>query len=369
MSTTLVGADADELERIATSLRSAADELDGHAGSVTATLRSVAWVGGVATRFGSNWNGGHRPRIISTAQYVRDAAAQLDRNAAEQRQASQSGTGGSGGAAVPPGGTTPGGTTPGGTTPGGTTPGGGSSGPIPDSESPEYLGRIEDLLGSLGLARDQIEMVADLAERFKDSGEVGKLLDLLTDDNFATFLKGAGHVLDAGSVIVDAVTDFAENPDLPFDERIVHALADTAVRFGLNQGMEFAAEWLAGAATTALLPGFGAILAPFVGDIAGAIAGEVMDVVVDAIDGATDAVDAVADAVVAAYREVKDVVGVVADVAEAAVEVVGGAIDLAGDAAGAVIDAGGAVIDAGGAAIDTGLDIAGDVAGALNPFD
>lgn len=341
MTMTTVGADADELERIAGTLRSAADELDGHAGSVTATLRSVAWVGGVATRFGSTWSAGHRPRIASTAQYVRDAAAHLDRNAAEQRRASQTVSGGI--ASVRPQGTN-------------------SSAAAPGPERPDFVDRIERMLEGLGLAHEQIEMVADLAVRLGEHGEIGALIDLLTDDAFATFLEGAGHVLDAGSVIVDAVTDFAEHPDLAFDERIVHALADTAVRFGLNQGMEFAAEWLAGAATTALLPGFGVILAPFVGDIAGAIAGQLMDVAVDVVDDATDIVDTIADAAVAAYQDVKQVVGVVADVAEAAVEVVGGAIDLAGDAAGAVIDGGGALIG-------TGTDLAGDVVGALNPFD
>lgn len=345
MTTTMLGADADELERIAGTLRRAADELDGHAGSVTTTLRSVAWIGGVATRFGSNWNGSHRPRIESTAQYVRDAAARLDRNAAEQRRACQRMGGGSGG-------------------PASATKMNETNSPeaAPGLDRPEYVDRIERLLEGLGLTAAQIEVVADLAERLSEHGEIGKLIDVLTDDAFAAFLDGADQVLDAGAVIVDAVTDFAEHPDLAFDDRIVHALADTAVRFGLNQGMEFSAEWLAGAATTALLPGFGVVLAPFVGDVAGAIAGQLMDVAVDAVDTATDIVDTVADAAVAAYQHVKAVVGVVADIAEAAVEVVGGAIDLTGDAAAAVIDVGGAVIG-------TGADLAGDAVGALNPFD
>jgi hypothetical protein len=345
MTTTMLGADADELERLAGTLRSAADELDGHAGSVTTTLRSVAWVGGVATRFGVSWNGSHRPRIASTAHYVRDAAARLDRNAAEQRRASRS----VGGAVVDPARAGP-------------PSGPNSSGAAPGLARGEYVDRIERLLEGLGLTHAQIEIVADLADRLGEQGAIGTLIDVLTGDAFAAFLDGAGDVLDAGSVIVDAVTDFAEHPGLAFDDRIVHALADTAVRFGLNQGMEFAAEWLAGAATTALLPGFGVVLAPFVGDVAGAVAGRLMDVAVDGVDAATDIVDTIADAAVAAYQDVKAVVGVVADVAEAAVEVVGGAMDLAGDAAGAVIDAGGAVIG-------TGADLAGDVVGALNPFD
>ena len=348
----LVGADADELEELARMLRSAADELDGHAGSVTATLRSVAWVGGVATRFGSNWSGGHRPRINSTARYVRDAAAALDRNAAEQRRASRGSTADPGDRWPASSGSSP--------LAGGTVSG---AGPVPARSG--SLGQIDELLGGLGLARDQIEMVADLVDRLSEHGEIGRVIDLLTDDAFVTFLRGADHVLDAGSVIVDVVGDVADHPGLPFDERIVHALADTAVRFGLSQGMEVAAEWLAGAATAALLPGFGAILAPFVGGMSGAIAGELLDVVVDVVDDAIDGVDLIADGVVATYQGVKDAVGIVADVAEAAFEVAGGAVDLAGDAAGAVLDVGGAAIDAG--ADLAGL--AGDVVGSVNPFD
>lgn len=357
MSTSMLGADADELERQAQALRAAADELDAHAGSVTSTLRSVAWVGGVATRFGSQWGGGHRPRIHSTAQYVRDAAAQLDRNAGEQRQASR--VGGTSGTAGP-----------GGSDGSDGSGGSGQAGSPPttsDPSRPEVADRIAEALEILGVHHSDISLIADIAEDLADNGVVGELIDILTDKDFVNLLDNAGHFLDVGAFVVDTVTDFAENPGLPFDERIVHSLADAAVRFGLDQGMEKAAEFLAGAATTALLPGFGAILAPFIGNIAGAIAGEVMDVVVEAVDGATDFVDSIADAVVDAYQNAKEVFGVVADVAEAAADVAGAAWDLTTDAAGAVVDAGGAVVggiaDAGGSVIDAGGDVVGAIGG------
>ena len=328
MTPLMVGADADELERLAVTLRGAADDLDGHAGAMTMALRSVEWVGGVATRFGSNWRGGHRSRIAIASQHIRDAAAELDRSAAEQRAASRIDT----------------------STPTGPP----ASGPA----VPAYVGRVTDVLTAMGAAQGHIDVVADLAQVLADRGEVAPMIDVLTDEHFVTFLRGADRVLDAGSVIIDAVTDFAEHPGLALDDRIVHALADTAARFGVEQGMEVAAEWLAGAATAALLPGFGAVLAPFVGQIAGAVAGELMDMAVDAVDGATDAVDRLADSVVAAYQGVKSSVDVVVDVAQAAAAVVGDTVDLAGDVAGLVVDAGDVIAGAGG-----------DLVGALGFFD
>ena len=350
MPTTMLGADADELERIANTLRAAADELDGHAGSVTATLRSVAWVGGVATRFGSNWHGGHRPRIASTAQYVRDAATQLDRNAAEQRRASQAagGTGGTGG-------------------PVGSGGAGGSSSSVDAAGSPA-LDRLGDLIATFGLSRDVFEALAEHAHILEGPG-VDELLDILTNDDFVALLSGLDRVLEVGDVVVDLVSDFVEHPDLPFDERVVHALADAATRFGIDQGVEYAANFLAQAATTALLPGLGAALAPFAGQAAGAIADAVIGQIVDAVDDATDIVDIAADAAVDAYQAIKEAFGLVLDVAGAVIDVAGDAIDLAGDAAGAVVDVGGAVIDAGGAVLGAGADVVGGVVGSLNPFD
>lgn len=344
MPTTLLGADADELERIAGMLRAAADELDGHAGSVTATLRSVAWVGGVATRFGSNWHGGHRPRIASTAQYVRDAAARLDRNAAEQRQASRAA----------------GGSAPAGSVGSGRAGGAGTSIGDVRPGSPT-LDRLGDLLSTLGLGRDVLEALSEHAHILDGAG-VDTLLDILTDDDFVALLSGLDHVLEVGDVVVNLVTDFVEHPDLPFDERVVHALADAATRFGVDQGVEYAANFLAQAATTALLPGLGAALAPFAGQAAGAIADAVIGQIIDAVDDATDFVDIAADAAVDAYRALKETFGLVLDAAGAVIDVAGDAIDLAGDAAGAIADAGGAVLDVGG-------DIVGGVVGSINPFD
>ena len=326
-TTAMHGADADELERIAGTLRSAADELDGHAGSVTTTLRAVAWVGGVASVFGANWSGGHRPRITSTARYVRDAAAQLDHHAAEQRRASQvsdSASGGSIARGVHAGGAL------------------GSSSSTADGEIAP-IDRLGAVFAALDLGHDGLEALAQHARALEGVG-LDELLDVVTDDDFVSLLAGLDQAIEVGDVLVDLVGDFVEHPDLPFDERIVHALADAATRFGINQGVEHAARFLAQASTTALLPGLGAALAPFAGQAAGAIADAAIGEIVDAVDDATGVVDIAADAAVEAYRNLVEAFG------------------LVGDAAGAVLDAAAATVG-------VAADVAADAVRSLDPFD
>lgn len=375
MSTSLLGADADELERVAHELRAAADELDGHAGSLTGTLRSVAWVGGVATRFGAQWNGAHRPRIAATSQHVRDAAAELDRNAAEQRRASRAAPGAPGGVEPTP--PVPDSRGPARSnetgigveadTGTGTGGAGGSSSVGDDAGSP-VLDRLSEVLTTLGVGRDVLDLLADHVDLLDGPG-VEELVELLSDDGFLVVLEGLDTVLDVGGVVVDLVTDFVEHPHLPFDERVVHALADAATRFGIDEGTEYAATFLAQAATAALLPGLGAALAPFAGKAAGLIAEVVVSEIVDLVDGATDFVDIVADAAVEAYRTIKETFGIIIDAAGAVVDVAGAAIDLTADAAGVVVDAGGAVVggvaDAGGAVLGGIADAGGTFGGWL----
>jgi hypothetical protein len=281
--------------------------------------------------------------MTATAQYVRDAAAQLDRNAAEQRQASQSGSGGPpGGSAAP-------------------TPGSGPPPSVDDEPGSPVLDRLGDLLTGLGVGHDVLELLAEHTALLDGLG-VDRLVDILTNHDFVELLKGLDQVLEVGEVVVNLVADFVDNPGLPFDERVVHALADAATRFGIDQGVEYAANFLAQAATTALLPGLGAVLAPFVGQAAGVIADTVIGEIIDVVDGATDFVDIVADAAVEAYRGVKDGFGLVLDAAGAVIDVAADAVDLAGDVAGVVVDLGHASVDVAG-------DVAGTIGGALNPFD
>jgi surface antigen len=93
------GADADQLGRIAIELRRAAEDIDGEASTLTKTLDRISWLGDVATSYVGQWTGVQLPRIGLSTQFLRDAAADLDRNAAEQREASAGVSGVSGGAA------------------------------------------------------------------------------------------------------------------------------------------------------------------------------------------------------------------------------------------------------------------------------
>jgi hypothetical protein len=338
----MVGADADELERSASLLRDAATQLDQSAGSMTATLRAVAWVGGVATRFTGQWNGTYRPRMASTSQFLRDAATQLDRNAAEQRQASRSGTGGQGGPPPPSGPLPPADPAPAGSTP--------PAGPVPPSGDPEpdteLLDRIGDVLDELGLDRDMLEALAKLIQELGPTGD--QLLDLLGNQDFIDLLKASSNVLDVAGFVLDVVTDVVEHPGLALDERLVHALADASIRFGISEGIDKGVEFLTASLTTALLPGLGAVFAPFVAEVSGAIAKEIAGRAIDAIDGATDFVDWSSDRAVDIYRSIKDGFGLLVDLGEGVVDIVGNAWDLAGDAAGWV---------------DDGIDWVGDAAG------
>ena len=62
MSSTMYGADADELDRLAAEFNRAADELDRQGGALTGILNNVSWLGDTATRFLSDWTGIQLPR-------------------------------------------------------------------------------------------------------------------------------------------------------------------------------------------------------------------------------------------------------------------------------------------------------------------
>jgi hypothetical protein len=84
----IVGADAAELERVASQMRRAADELDAHCRELSQQLGGLSWLGRLASGFLAAWNGQHKPHIGSTAAFIREAADKLAMNATQQREAS-----------------------------------------------------------------------------------------------------------------------------------------------------------------------------------------------------------------------------------------------------------------------------------------
>jgi hypothetical protein len=100
----MFGADADELERIASEFRSAADELDGEGSTLTGILNRVSWLGDIATRYLDSWTGVQIPKIGMSTEFLRNAARKLDAHAAQQRDTSGAATGAIGMTVQPGGG-------------------------------------------------------------------------------------------------------------------------------------------------------------------------------------------------------------------------------------------------------------------------
>lgn len=91
----MVGADVDQLRGLARSLTQAADRLEAMAGEVNSRLGSTPWQGQDAQQFRSQWQGESLALVRAVVNALRAAAAETERNANEQEQAS-GGTGSGG---------------------------------------------------------------------------------------------------------------------------------------------------------------------------------------------------------------------------------------------------------------------------------
>lgn len=91
----MVGADVDQLRALARNLSQAADRLEAMTGDVSGRLSATPWQGQDANQFRSQWQGESLGLLRAVANGLRAAAAEIDRNANEQEQAStESGSGG-----------------------------------------------------------------------------------------------------------------------------------------------------------------------------------------------------------------------------------------------------------------------------------
>lgn len=332
----LTGADADELDRAATALRVAADELDAMNVWIGVAIRSTAWTGGAADQFADRWGGAHRPRMAASAASIREAAMHLAVQSADQRAASRTGRVVR---RVPS--TSP------------PVPGTGGGGEIGAD-----LEQLSGVLDSLGVGRDLLDVLRHHPGLVGEHGMLQGLIDILGAPGLAEVLAGAEHLFDVGTAIVDLATDFVEHPDLPFDERLVHAFADMATRVIVGEGGEQAAGAVVAMMMAGIVPGAGALLLPLVKRAAEHVVGQVIDEALSMIDGAIDVVDVVADQAAAAWRFAKDQFGLIADPLQAAFDVVADAGDLIAASAGSVVDLGGEIGDA-----------VGDLVGGINPLD
>lgn len=312
------GANADDLEQGGRELSSFAGEVGRMKGELRASLHTSHWEGLSADRFRQTWDSVHVPALTDAEAFLRDASRRLNENAAEQRRASEGG----GGVLTPPG----------------SSGGDGKSGQDKDGKNGDA---VDKLLKDLGLSDEDIDKL------FGELGDIGGLLgllhDLLEDGTLKTILEGVGHVFDVVSVLGDFIGDYAQHPELPFDERLVHSISETALRFAVSQGAEVAADW-ATKALLAAIPG-GAALGFVAGPVVGYVVGQIMDKVEGAIDSKYDVYDNAGDAATDAYKYLKDhdfnPLAIADDLAGQAID---GVIDGAKDFGGAIIEVGGGVI-------------------------
>lgn len=88
MSNQMIGANLQDMERLAEALGSVANSLDPIRAELNHRLGSAPWTGPDADRFRSDWSRQHNPALLAAAAALRDAEAVVRRNRAEQDQAS-----------------------------------------------------------------------------------------------------------------------------------------------------------------------------------------------------------------------------------------------------------------------------------------
>ncbi|MEL7975651.1 hypothetical protein AAG589_07280 [Isoptericola sp. F-RaC21] len=83
-----LGADVDELSRLARALEAAAETLSDDRRQVGAAIRRARWDGSDAERFRHDWGAVHGPRLDAAARALEDGASTLRAEARAQRRAS-----------------------------------------------------------------------------------------------------------------------------------------------------------------------------------------------------------------------------------------------------------------------------------------
>lgn len=84
----LVGADPDDLERLAVRMDAASSNVDRIRSAVDVSVRRAPWNGRVADRFKADWSSQHAAALRAAAEFLTGASNSLRRNAEEQRNAS-----------------------------------------------------------------------------------------------------------------------------------------------------------------------------------------------------------------------------------------------------------------------------------------
>jgi hypothetical protein len=90
---TRLGADVDQLDRLARNFDNAAARLEGHASAIDWHVRNLWWSGSTADRFAASWASVDRQHLSTIAGTLREVARSVRVNAVQQRMASGQGLG------------------------------------------------------------------------------------------------------------------------------------------------------------------------------------------------------------------------------------------------------------------------------------
>ncbi|MFZ4434542.1 MAG: hypothetical protein ACOYOQ_15220, partial [Microthrixaceae bacterium] len=170
---------------------------------------------------------------------------------------------------------------------------------------------VTTALEDLGIGAD---VILKLGEQFESMKEVLELLNsILESPGITDFLKILGTVLDIAEVLKDFLTDLAQHKDLPFDEALLHAIVEAALKFAASQGVDKAIELLAQAILNSVFPIAGGVAAWLITKGIGMLMAPIKKAIMKSAEGIFSGV---ADEVVDAYRFVKKTAETVGNIAE-----------------------------------------------------
>jgi hypothetical protein len=283
MTAGLVGADPDQLDQAAGELRALSARFTASRFTLDSAVQRTGWLGRDADEFRAAWASQHSRSLAEAADYLTGASDVLIRNAADQRAVSAAG--------AAPDGSVPESSAP--------TP----SPPVAESSIKGALEAIQKWVESLGLPVGAANDLMETLRKMLDNGELKAdwAIDLARNDGLATAFKAMDKAFDVGSLFMDFVGDIIDHPELPWDERLVHSLADTGLAFGVDQGIDKGMQW-AGGALGSVIPGAGTAA----GAAIGWVLGQAGSWVFDALNEKFEITETGADGILKAYQYAKE---------------------------------------------------------------
>ena len=305
------GANADELDGLATLLDAKAAELDRAYRQLSRQLYSAPWKGSSADRFRSRWCSVHGQQVGSSVSYLRSGSRMLRDNARQQRDASGSGSGTIGAPIL-------------------------TVAPTHKEDRSSVLDRLDEVLKLLGLPGSVISEILTMVA-IMDDKTVADVVKSLDHPGIVTFFNKVGTVLGLAGTVVGFFHDIAEHPNLPTDERIVHAVIETGLKvvedLGAKEGTQLATQALLGALGS-VVP----VIGTGTGIAIGFVVGQVVKAGVDFAESHLHLTEKGADLGLEAYQYLKehnfDPGKIALDLVDKGVDaVVDGAENLAADVA------------------------------------